>query len=120
MSVKNQALVGVPTGTEADKATRLTWVVCMDFTGIVPAALARYMSRGAMWLPMAKLKWMEKNKTRQDAGSVRDDEDPLDLAAARTEIARLQAKVDGIPTLTAQLTSLRAEVDRLRKEGSST
>ena len=36
MSVKMQGLVGVPIGTEAEQATKLTWLVCMDFKGLVP------------------------------------------------------------------------------------
>lgn len=87
-----QGLIGVPVAT---KATRLTWLVNIDFLGFLPKALSERLSISLMWLPMNYVSIKqnkEKDKEKKGGGGGGADANTL-LAVANEEIEALKAEI---------------------------
>ena len=133
MSVKRQGLVGVPQGD--DKGATFTWLLNMDFNGMVPAGLffpssqvsstspssfstlltacvssafVASLSVGLMYLPATYVSDMKEEREKEAKAAAQEqgqDDARLLLAAAQKEITAARKE---IAALKAELTALRS------------
>ena len=54
-----QGLVGVPSSTSFEKKTTVTWLMNLDFGGLVPGAFLRHILANLMYFPRGKVREMQ-------------------------------------------------------------